>query len=115
MNLLDVMKEPCVMLDRRTVPDGIGSFGYEWTEGARFQAVIRKDSSPELRVAEQEGTKEHYTIIVDKSIVLQYNDVFRRESDGQTFRLTSSTIDNMAPSRSTVPIAKATAERWVLQ
>ena len=114
MNLLDTMREACVMMDKTTVSDGMGGFTPTWTEGAAFTAVIRKDATPEEIVAQQQGAAETFTVIVDKSVPLEYHDVFKRVTDGAIFRLTSNTKDAAAPARSTVPIAKATCERWVL-
>ena len=114
MNLLDTMKESCVMMDKTSVSDGMGGFSTAWVEGASFYAVIRKDAAPEEVVAQQQGAAETFTVIVDKSVPLDYHDVFKRVSDGAVFRLTSNTKDSAAPSRSTVPIAKAKCERWAL-
>lgn len=114
MTLLDEMRDSCVMMDKRTVPDGMGGFTIVWTEGAAFEATVIKDNSTEAIVGQQQGMNELFTVVVDKSIALDYHDVFKRLSDGQTFRLTSSTLDSAAPERSTVPIAKATCERWAL-
>lgn len=114
MSLLDTMKDPCVMLDKVTVSDGMGGFTVTWHDGAAFEAIIRKDSSPEARVAEQQGVNEMFTVIVAKTVPLEYHDVFRRITDDAVFRLTSNTRDSAAPEPSTIPIAKATAERWRL-
>lgn len=114
MNLLDTMKESCVMMNKTTLPDGMGGFIPTWVEGAAFDAVIRKDSAPEVRVAEQQDVNEMFTVIVAKSVPLEYHDVFKRLSDDAVFRMTSSVRDDAAPSPSTVQIAKGTAERWVL-
>lgn len=114
MTLLDSMRDPCVMMDKRTVSDGMGGFTTVWTEGAAFDATIIKNNSNEAVVGQQQGMSELFTVVVDKSIILDYHDVFKRVSDGQTFRLTSSTLDSAAPERSTIPIAKATCERWAL-
>ena len=108
MSLLDWMKVPCVMMDRTTVNDGMGGFVQTWVEGATFDALIRKDSAPEQVVAQQQGAAEVFTVMVDKSVPLEYHDVFKRLSDGAIFRLTSNTLDAAAPIPSTVPIAKAT-------
>lgn len=114
MTLLDEMRDACVMMDKRTVSDGLGGFTTVWTEGAKFGATIIKNNSNEAVVGQQQGMNELFTVVVDKSIAFDYHDVFKRLSDGQTFRLTSSTLDSAAPERSTVPIAKATCERWAL-
>lgn len=112
--LLDAMKDACVMMDKTTVNDGVGGFEPTWVEGATFDAVIRKDSAPEQVVAQQQGVNEMFTVIVERTVPLEYHDVFKRLSDGAIFRLTSNTKDATAPAMSTARIAKATAERWVL-
>lgn len=114
MSLIDVMMEDCVMLDKRTVPDGLGGFTYEWVEGATFNAAVIKDNTLAARVAEKQGVTELYTVTVDKGLPLQYHDVFRRLSDGYTFRVTSNVTDSETPSVATFQIGQVTAERWEL-
>ena len=114
MSLIDVMMEECVMVDRRTVPDGIGGFNYEWVDGAQFRAAVIKNNSLEARVAEKQGVTELYTVTVDKGLVLQYHDVFRCFCDGLTFRVTSNIRDSETPSVATFQIGQVTAERWEL-
>lgn len=114
MSLIDVMMEECVMLDKRTVPDGLGGFTYEWVEGATFNAAVIKDNTLAARVAEKQGVSELYTVTVGKGLPLQYHDVFRRVSDGYTFRVTSNITDSETPSVATFQIGQVTAERWEL-
>ena len=114
MSLLDEMKTTCTMIDRRTVPDGAGGFETAWIDGASFVATIIKDQSLEARVAEKDGLKEVYTVVVNKGTQLSFHDVFRREEDNKIFRVTSDIKDSEAPTRSTVKIGKVTAEEWVL-
>ena len=114
MSLIDVMMEDCVMIDKRTVPDGVGGFVPEWVDGAPFKAAVIKNNTLEARVAEKQGVTELYTVTVDKGIKLQYHDVFRRLSDGLTFRVTSNIRDSETPSVATFQIGQVTAERWEL-
>lgn len=114
MTLLDGMMTECRMMDRTTVPDGFGGFKDAYEPGATFQATIRKDSSTEALIAEKNGLSEIFTVVVSKRLRLRQNDVIRRESDKQIFRITSDTLDSEAPDASTVKITKCTAERWVL-
>ena len=114
MSLIDVMMEDCVMLDKRTVPDGLGGFVQVWQEGATFSGAVIKDTTLAARVAEKDGVTEVYTVTVDKGLPLQYHDVFRRLSDGLTFRVTSNIRDSETPSVSTFHIGQVTAERWDL-
>lgn len=114
MSLIDVMMEKCVMQDKRTVPDGLGGFTYEWVDGAPFSAAVVKDSTLAARVAEKQGVSEVYTVTVAKGIPLEFHDVFKRLSDGFTFRVTSNITDRETPSVSTFQIGQVTAERWEL-
>lgn len=114
MNLLTSMMEEYVMLDKSTVSDGMGGFVPTWVAGASFMAFVRKESAPEITVAEQQGAKEMFTVVVPKGVPLEYHDVFRRVSDDEVFRVTSNTLDESAPSASTIAIARANCERWAL-
>lgn len=114
MSLIDSMMEDCVMIDKRTVPDGLGGFRPTWVDGAGFQAAIVKDNTLAARVAEKQGVTEIYTITVNRGLVLQYHDVFRRVSDGAVFRVTSNISDSETPDVATFQIGQVTAERWEL-
>ena len=114
MTLIDSMMERCVMQDKTSLPDGMGGFSYAWTDGAEFDATIIKISSPAITVAEQQGVSEQYNVVVKSGVPLDFHDVFKRKSDGATFRVTGYSRDSEAPAASTVKIAKVTAERWVI-
>ena len=112
MSLIDELMEPCTMVDKISVPDGLGGFVYRWTDGASFEAAIIKDSTLAARVAEKDGVTEVYTITVPKGVPLAFHDVFRRTSDGAMFRVTSNIADSQTPNRASFQIGQVTAERW---
>lgn len=114
MSLITEAMTDCTMLDKRTVPDGQGSYEQQWVEGATFQAAIIKDSSMQARMAEKQGVTQVYTVTVNKGLPLDFHDVFRRESDGAIFRVTSNITDSETPARATFQIGQVTAEKWVL-
>ena len=114
MNLLESMMDACVILDKTTRNDGVLGRVEVYVPGASFNATIIKDNSMEARLAEKQGVTEVYTVVTEKGFGLSYHDVFRRESDGQVFRVTSNQKDSEAPEASTVKIGKVTAERWEL-
>ena len=114
MSLIDEMMDKCTMIDKRSVPDGLGGITREWVDGAQFNAAIIKDSSMEARQAEKNGVTELYTVTVDKRITLMYHEVFRRERDGAIFRVTSNITDSQTPERASFQIGQVTAERWEL-
>ena len=114
LNLLEGMYEPCVMMDKTSVDDVVGTFKYVWVEGAKFNAYVKKVNAPEVTIAEQQGVNELFIVIVPKDTPLEYHDVFKRVSDGAVFRMTSLTLDDAAPAVSSVQIAKGNCERWEL-
>lgn len=114
MRLYETMMEPCTMQDKTTVPDGLGGFVYAWVDGATFQAAITKDSTMQARIAEKQGVTEVYTVTVQKGVTLDFHDVFKRDSDGAIFRVTSNIKDSETPGVATFQIGQVTAERWAL-
>lgn len=114
MSLLDEAMEKCVMMDRRTVADGYGSFSTIWVDGAEFKAAIVLDSSMQARVAAVQGVTGLYTVTTAKNINLQYHDVFRRVSDGKIFRVTSDGDDKKTPASASLNMRQVNAEEWRL-
>ena len=114
MSLIDTMKETCTMLDKTTVSDGMGGFVQQWADGATFTAAIVKDNTTQGRIAEKQGVTELYTVTVDKGLTLDFHDVFRRDSDGAIFRVTSNITDSKTPAVATFAFGQVSAERWVL-
>lgn len=114
MSLIFEMMEDCVLMNRTRVDDEYGGYTDSWTEGASFKASIIKNATTEALIAERQGIKELFTIVVQKGFKLDFHDVFKRVSDQEVFRVTSRVVDSEAPARSTVKIAKVTAEKWEL-
>ena len=114
MSLIDEFKTPCVMLEKKRVPDGEGGFITSWAEGAEFKAAVVFDSSLEARAAAQQGVSSLYTVTTAKNAKLEYHDVFKRLSDGKIFRVTSDGDDKQTPERATFQFAQVTAEEWSL-
>lgn len=115
MTLIEEIMADCKIMNHIRVDDPYGGFEQDsWEEGASFRAAIIKEGSPEIVVAEQQGASEIFTIVTMKGFLLDYHDVFKRISDGAIFRVTGIEKDAEAPERSTVPIAKVKAERWVI-
>lgn len=114
MMLIYEMMVPCMIMDKRSVPDGLGGFTYDWVDGVEFKAAIFKDNTLETLIAEKQGFTESYTITVPKSTTLAFHDVVKRISDGAIFRVTSNTQDSEPPERATPQIITVNAERWEL-
>lgn len=112
MSLYDSMLEDCTLLDKTTVNDGVFGRVDTYVPGARFKATIVKDDTTETRLAERQGVKEGFVISTAKGFGLTYHDVFRREKDGEIFRVTSNQKDSEVPAMSSIQMGKVTAERW---
>lgn len=110
MSLLDEAMESCILLDKTTRDDGYGGFISTWVEGASFKAAITFDTSIEARAAEAQGVHSLYTVTTPRNAVLQYHDVFRRESDGKLFRVTSDGDDKYTPESAALDMRQVTAE-----
>lgn len=114
LSLIESMMEDFVFLNKVKVDDPVGGYKDDYQDGVTFKAAVIKNSTTEAQIAEKNGITEIFTIVTDKSMVLEFHDVLRRASDGEIFRVTSRAVDSQAPEASTVPIAKVSAERWVL-
>lgn len=114
MSLLDDFARTCVLMEKKRVPDGAGGYIVEWTEGAEFTNYQALDTSMEARRAEKEGVTSLYSALVEKSVPIEYNDVFKDKTTGETYRVTSNPEDKQAPRSSTLPLKYFTAEKWSL-
>lgn len=114
MSLIDAFKEPCALVERVRTPDGEGGWVTTWRDGAEFMAAIVLDTTLQARVAESEGMTAVYTVTTDRSLPLDFHDVFRRLSDGKTFRVTSDSADKETPDVATFQFHQVSAEEWQL-
>ena len=114
MSLIDEFKVPCTLLEKRRVPDGEGGFVVTWTEAGSFLAAISRDTTMTVRIAESEGFRNVYTVTTSKNVGLKFHDVFKRDSDGQVFRVTSDGDDMATPNVATFSFEQVNAEEWQL-
>lgn len=114
MSLLSDAMEACTMIDKTTVSDGYGGFDPAWVDGAPFNAAIVLDNSIEAKTAQKAGVTALYTVTTPKKINLQFHDVFRRESDGKIFRVTSDGDDVHTPKSANLDMRQVSAEEWRL-
>ena len=114
IGLMGDYAEDCVFLEKSRVPDGEGGWTSNWTDGMSFQAAITYDTAIQARVAESEGMRSTYTVTTEKSMPLDYHDVFRRERDGQVFRVTSQGDDKRTPQTASFQVSQVAAEEWAL-
>ena len=114
MMLFERFMEPCVRLIRTKESDGEGGQKSTWTAGEQFLAAVVQDRASEIRVAEREALRKFYTVTTAKEVQLNHQDVFRRLSDGQTFRVTRDGRDVQTPACASFSFAQVSAERWEL-
>lgn len=112
--LMNEYVEDCTLIEKTRIPDGEGGWTNGWVDGMEFQAAITYDTSMQARVAESSGMKATYTVTTDKSMPLDFHDVFRRERDGQVFRVTSQGDDKRTPAMATFQVSQVAAEEWTL-
>lgn len=119
MSFQGIMSEratACTLLEKTRIPDGEGGWDTRWVDGPAFTAAITHTSTIEALVAESEGMSSTFTVWTEKGFTLDYHDVFRRESDGQTFRVTSQGGDEKTPDSASdgMQVQHVSAERWEL-
>lgn len=114
MSLLDDFARPCVLMEKKRVPDGEGGYITTWAEGAEFMNYQALDTSMEARRAEKEGVTSLYSALVDKAVPIDYNDYFKDLQTGQTYRVTSEPTDKEAPRSASFNLKFFTAERKAL-
>jgi head-tail adaptor len=114
MSLIDNMMEPCVIMDKVTKRDPAGGKITAYVDGAEIRAAITCDTSLEARIAGADGVKDVYTITTRRSDALAKPDVIKRVRDGAIFRITSDGNEKTSPDISTLDMAQASAESWVL-
>ena len=114
MSLLSEAMDTCVMLDKKTVPDGYGGYKSVYTPGVEFRAAIVFDTSIEARRAQEEGVSSVYTVTTGREMTLEYHDVFVRGSDNKIFRVTSDGDDKFTPKSAGLNMRQVTAEEWSL-
>jgi len=117
MSLIDNMAEHFYIMNKRIVSDGEGGTVTTWEQGTSILASVTTDTSLKGQVGDAIKNTATYTVVVEKSITLDFYDVIKRMSDGQVYRLTSGSKDGEFPSVAS-PILdkykKFSAEKWEL-
>jgi hypothetical protein len=103
-----------MLLNRTVVSDGMGGWATVWTDGAEFDCLLENHSSIEARQAQQSGVTSLFTGTVDNQLPIEFNDVFKRLSDGETFRVTSNPSDQTTPAIATFQAKSFSAERFTI-
>lgn len=112
MGLVDDAMEKTYIMDKTTTLDDYGSVKTVWKEGAQIMAAYSFNSSTQARIAAQQGVNNRFTILTNKSVVLQFPDIVKRASDGRYFRITSDGTDNRTPNSAGLDLRAVEAEQW---
>ena len=91
---------------------GIGGVSYNYTKGAEITVQLIPQQTNAAKIAEAITEKKKYNVLVDKSVILKKGQVFMRNKDKQTFRITESNIENETPESAGLQFSYAKAEMW---
>jgi len=114
MSLLDEYTVKCVLLTKTRTDDPVGGYTVAWVDGTEFDAAWEYVSATEMTVAEQQGVSRVYRIYVDKTLDLEYHEVFRRKDDSQIYRVTNPGTDRKTPRFSRLNRRLIEVEKWEL-
>lgn len=112
MSLINNMMTECTLLDISRESDGEGGSKSTLSEGDTFLAAIAYNGSAEVKSAGKATAKSNYTVTAERDLHLSYHDVFRRLSDGKTFRVTSDGENMQTPNFASFQFSQVTAEEW---
>lgn len=108
MSLVEMMKEPCVLMDFSRVPDGEGGHDTEWKIGVEFMAAIVPKNIAIGSFAEKLVVEGRYLITTSKKFPLTRNDYIQRVSDGAYFHVTNK--ESESPIFSGLDMSQVEAE-----
>ena len=114
LSLIESMMEDFVFLNKVKVDDPVGGYKDDYQDGVTFKAAVIKNSTTEAQIAEKNGISEIFTIVTDKSMVLEFHDVLKRQSNGKIYRVTSDGDDKHTPSSAGLDMRVVSCEEWVL-
>ena len=112
--LLSAVTETFYIMEKTRVSDNAGGSIVTWKSGMEIQAALSLDNSTQARIGEVQGLTEVYTLLIPKTVNLEYHDVVKRKSDNKTFRITSDSDEFKTPSISAMSMRSVSAEEWEL-
>lgn len=101
---------PVCMVDKRTVPDGLGGVDVTYIDGAHFMAGIVAKQNTQAQIAYQQGLKTIYTVVFKPTAGLSFGDRIKRLSDGLMLKITSNARDMTTPERADIQLSQVSAE-----
>lgn len=91
---------------------GIGGVGYAYNKGAVITVQLVPQETLSQQVAQAITEKKMYTVCVDKGTILKKGQVFMRNEDKETFRITESNTEHETPASAGLQFSYAKAEKW---
>lgn len=113
MSLWEDMMETCQLQELRRTDDGEGGYSRSWSPASEFEAAVVHDKTTQDRVAEKQGAVTTWTVTTRAE--LAFHDVFKRQSDGKAFRVTSEAADGRTPSAASFQFNQCTAEEYDME
>lgn len=102
--------EPCRRVVTFKESDGQGGWRTSEITGEEFKAAVVMDASSDAAIAESERMVRTYTVTAPIGTGLGFFEEFRRDSDGQRFRVLSVPSDRTTPARATFAFEQVRAE-----
>lgn len=111
--LLNEFTEEFAFMNYVDVDDGYGGYTQEWREGAHFTGILLKSNENQDLVSGAQTNTTFYGIKIPRNVPMEYKTVFKRLSDGKTFRCKAD--EGMrTPSFSQLDIRQMPIEEWVI-
>lgn len=112
MSLLDRYAKPCVIMEKKQLPDGEGGWlPQQWAESVEFINYQAVSTSAETQSAEKQEVKSLYSGLVDRVVPLKYGDFFKEKITQAIYRVTSRPEETQAPESAAIRLKSFTAER----
>ena len=111
MSLLDQAYEPFVMIDKRSVSDGEGGYFTDYVEGAEISVAVTNENTSLTRIAEALTEKVEYRVITKRNVKFNQDDLIKRISDGQVFRIYYKNTKE-TPKSASLDMKETFAQEW---
>lgn len=108
-SLMDSESESFVLMNSTATSDGYGGFVRTWTDGPAFVGTLKDDQGTTARIGTVQTGKTFGALFTAKSVELRHLDVFRRESTGQTYRV-SDPNSNATPKTADIDLRRYPVE-----
>ena len=103
--------EPMCVMNWVSKPNGLGSFVWEWEDGFSFDGGIVLNTTTEMQIAQQSGSKGIYTLTTTLEMPFENGDIVKRMRDEALFKITSDPNDKKTPAISDIKGMQVTMER----